>query len=111
MSLPRYIQNNISYLTTENVDSLILLIGKKTSKVMRNIYGNYFYQAIIPLTSIRQRHYILTEIASDFLLISTNDYGTYCIQKFIEYIDNSQKKAMLLRLIIDNAFDLSIVFI
>jgi len=60
-----------------------------------DIYGNYFCQKLIKLSSIKDRIVILKSVQKDFSKIAMNSSGTHSIQCLIESISTREEEDLL----------------
>ena len=79
---------------------LIKLLGKEgLSIIMKNLYGNYFFQQMIKGTQEIIISLIIYYISSDFIEISKDDSGTFSIQALLNEISAMKEEQEILNCI------------
>ena len=74
------IQNILINANENEIDLILSRIKKKSSEIMIDKYGNYFFQKLIEFCTPKQRHFLLLSIKENFVEISNNSFGTHPIQ-------------------------------
>lgn len=100
-------------LEKSNNDYKILLINllnkQGLSKIMKNTYGNYFFQQIIKKNEKSIISLIISYISEDFLDISKDFSGTFSLQALLDEIPSIEEEQNILKSIknkeLEMAFD------
>ena len=104
----RSIQNILSTVSEKEIDLILKKIKTKSSEIMIDKYGNYFFQKLIELCTPKQRHFLLLSIKDHFVEISNNSFGTHPLQLLIEKITSKNEKEVVLKSIENNELNLSL---
>jgi len=89
------IQNELSKSSTENIEILLNKICSSLPELMMDIYGNYFCQKVIKLSTPKDRINILKSVQKEFPKIAMNSSGTHSIQCLIESISTPEEEDIL----------------
>ena len=93
-------ENYLNVNRAVNISILLRLLNKEgLSKLMKNIFGNYFIQGIIKNANYSQIKLILILISDNFVEISENNSGTYAIQKLLGKINTIELRYLVLKYI------------
>ena len=100
-------------LEKSNNDYKILLINllnkQGLSKIMKNTYGNYFFQQLIKKNEKSIISLIISYISEDFLDISKDFSGTFSLQALLDEISSIEEEQNILKAIknkeLEMAFD------
>ena len=97
-------------------DLLIKLLKKEgISIIMRNIYGNYFFQQIIRGTQGLIISRIISYLSDDFINISKDSSGTFSIQALLDEVSSIQEEKKILMYIqnheLEMAFDKNATYV
>lgn len=100
-------------LEKSNNDYKILLINllnkQGLSKIMKNTYGNYFFQQLIKKNEKSIISLIISYISEDFLDISKDFSGTFSLQALLDEIPSIEEEQNILKAIknkeLEMAFD------
>ena len=95
---------------------LINLLEKKgLSKIMRNIYGNYFFQQMIRGAQGFIISKIISYISHEFINISKDPFGTFSIQALLDEVSSVKEEQQILMYIknheIEMAFDKNATYV
>ena len=104
----RAIQNILINANENEIDLILSKIKKKSSEIMIDKYGNYFFQKLIEFCTPKQRHFLLLSIKENFVEISNNSFGTHPLQLLIEQISTNKEKEVILKSIEGNEMNLSL---
>ena len=104
----RTIQNVILTSTEKEIDIILEKIKNKSSEIMIDKYGNYFFQKLIEKSTIKQREFILNSIKDNFIEIANNSFGTHPLQYLIEKITSKKEKEIILNSILGKELNLSL---
>ena len=104
----RSIQNILSTVSEKEIDIILKKIKSKSSEIMIDKYGNYFFQKLIEFCTPKQRHFLLLSIKDNFVEIANNSFGTHPLQLLIEQICTNKEKEVVLKSIENNELNLSL---
>ena len=104
----RTIQNVILTSTEKEIDIILEKIKNKSSEIMIDKYGNYFFQKLIEKSTIKQREFILNSIKDYFIEIANNSFGTHPLQYLIEKITSKKEKEIILNSILGKELNLGL---
>ena len=103
------IENYLNVNKNVNISLLLLLLNKEgLSKLMKNIFGNYFIQGIIQKANYSQIKLILSLISDNFVEISENNCGTYVIQKLLGKVDNFELRFLIIKSIENKELEMAL---
>ena len=90
---------NPNYL--ELIRKILLILNKENGlhKVCGNIYGNYFFQELFSKMNNDLIQLTIDLINSEFVNIAKNPFGTHCLQKLLNFINNSEMEISILKAI------------
>ena len=87
---------------------IILHLNKDgLSRIMKNTYGNYFFQQIIKDSEEKIISLILSYIADDFISISKDSSGTFSLQAFLEEISTLDQEEAILKCINNHELEMA----
>lgn len=87
---------------------IILHLGKYgLIKIMKNIYGNYFFQQIIKDSEKPFILLILSYISQDFIDISKDSSGTFSLQALLDQISTIEEEKIILNFIYKHELELA----
>ena len=104
----RAIQNILINANESEIDIILQKIKNKSSEIMIDKYGNYFFQKLIEFCTPKQRHFLLLSIKDNFVEIANNSFGTHPLQLLIEQICTNKEKEVVLKSIENNELNLSL---
>ena len=104
----RTIQNVILTSSEKEIDIILEKIKNKSSEIMIDKYGNYFFQKLIEKSTIKQREFILNSIKDYFIEIANNSFGTHPLQYLIEKITSKKEKEIILNSILGKELNLGL---
>ena len=94
------IQKRLDKLSKEYKVLLVNLLGKQgLHKIMKNIYGNYFFQQLIKNKDKSFIELIIAYIEEDLIEISKDFQGTFCVQALIDEISSLEEEQKILNCI------------
>ena len=94
------IQKRLDKLSKEYKVLLVNLLGKQgLHKIMKNIYGNYFFQQLIKNKDKSFIELIIAYIKEDLIEISKDFQGTFCVQALIDEISSLEEEQKILNCI------------
>lgn len=102
----RYLQQAIDKNPKLGTVYLYPVIIKNITELITNQFGNYLIQKLFGYISQNQFSDILNAIDPDFVLISTNFYGTRVLQRMIDCINNQYQMLSFLKIISNHISDL-----
>ena len=102
----RYLQQAIDKNPKLGTVYLYPVIIKNITELITNQFGNYLIQKLFGYISQNQFSDILNAIVPDFVLISTNFYGTRVLQRMIDCINNQYQMLSFLKIISNHISDL-----
>ena len=76
-------------------------------QLMKNSYGNYFFQQIIKDSEKKIISLILTYISNEFINISKDSSGTFSLQALLEQITTKEEEQIILKYIKNNEMDMA----
>ena len=76
-------------------------------KIMKNIYGNYFFQQMIKDSENSIISLILSFISEDFINISKDSSGTFSIQALLDQISSIEEEKAILKFIHGHEMELA----
>ena len=98
-------------LEKSNNDYKILLINllnkQGLSKIMKNTYGNYFFQQLIKKNEKSIISLIISYISEDFLDISKDFSGTFSLQALLNEIPSIEEEQNILKAIKDKELEMA----
>ena len=98
-------------LEKSNNDYKILLINllnkQGLSKIMKNTYGNYFFQQLIKKNEKSIISLIISYISEDFLDISKDFSGTFSLQALLDEIPSIEEEQNILKAIKDKELEMA----
>jgi hypothetical protein len=87
---------------------IIMLIKKEgLSNIMKNIYGNYFFQKLIKNSDEQFISLILSYISENFVDISKDQSGTFSIQALLEEVSNIEQRKNILSYIKNHEMEMA----
>ena len=87
---------------------IIMLIKKEgLSNIMKNIYGNYFFQKLIKNSDEQFISLILSYISENFVDISKDQSGTFSIQALLEEVSNIEQRKKILSYIKNHEMEMA----
>ena len=94
------IQKKLEKSNNEYRIVLVNLLRKQgLSKIMKNTYGNYFFQQLIKKNEKSFISLILSYIGEDLIDISKDYQGTFCLQALIDEISSFEEEQKILNII------------
>ena len=102
----RYLQQAIDKNPKLGTVYLYPVIIKNITELITNQFGNYLIQKLFGYISQNQFSDILNAIVPDFVLISTNFYGTRVLQRMIDCINSQYQMLSFLKIISNHISDL-----
>ena len=106
----RFLQKMLDKIDEDDIDEIFFKIGNDINDLICLIcdnYANYFLQQLILKCNLKQRLYLYDKLKKNFIEISKDISGTYCIQKLIEKINNEKEEELLKNYIEENLLELS----
>ena len=76
-------------------------------QLMKNTYGNYFFQQIIKDSEKKIISLILTYISDEFINISKDSSGTFSLQALLDQITTKEEQQNILKYIKNNEMDMA----
>ena len=99
-------------LEKSNNDHKVLLVNilKKQglSKIMKNTYGNYFFQQLIKNNEKSFISLIISYIAVDLIDISKDFQGTFCLQALLDEISSFEEEQIILNSIKNHEMEMAL---
>ena len=93
-------------------DHKVLLVNilrkQGLSKIMKNIYGNYFFQQLIKNNEKSFISLIISYIAEDLIDISKDFQGTFCLQALLEEISSFEEEQIILNNIKNHEMEMAL---
>ena len=87
---------------------LVNILGKQgLSKIMNNIYGNYFFQQLIKNKDKSFIELIISYISENLTEISKDFQGTFCIQALLDEISTFEDEQKILNSIKDSEMEMA----
>jgi hypothetical protein len=110
------IQKKLGKPNSESKILLIKALGKEgISKIMKNTYGNYFFQQMIKGTEEIIISLIISYISSDFIEISKDSCGTFSVQALLNEISSINEEQEILNCIkgheMEMAFNINATYV
>lgn len=90
------------------IEFLLTEIGEQLSPIMRNQYGNYFFQKLLSNCSVHQRLQILHMIKDDFIKICCHKQGTHTIQAILDNVTTEEEETFIKQALQGYVYELSI---
>ena len=78
------------------------------TKIMKNKYGNYFFQQLIKNSDKQIKALILSYISDNFINISKDSSGTFSLQALLEEINTIEEETLILQYI--NNHEIEMIF-
>ena len=103
----RFLQKMLDKIDEDDIDEIFYKIGNDINDLICDNYANYFLQQLILKCNLKQRLYLYDKLKKNFIEISKDISGTYCIQKLIEKINNEKEEELLKNYIEENLLELS----
>ena len=103
----RFLQKMLDKIDEDDIEEIFFKIGNDINDLICDNYANYFLQQLILKCNLKQRLYLYDKLKKNFIKISKNISGTYCIQKLIEKINNEKEEELLKNYIQENLLELS----
>lgn len=94
--LYRDMQKNLNKLPLQCKTLLITTLKENISKVMVDLYGNYFCQQMIQNLTKEQIMLILGFIKKDFVMIAKDYSGTHVLQAILELTHSIEEQTLIL---------------
>lgn len=102
-------QKNLSKSPLQCKTLLITTLKESISKVMIDIYGNYFCQQMIQNSTKEQIMLILGLIKKDFVMIAKDYSGTHVLQAILELTHSIEEHNLILSSI--KGFELEMAYV
>ena len=103
------VENYLNVNNDVNISILLHLLNKEgLSKLMKNIFGNYFIQSIIKKANYYQIKLILILISDNFVEIAENNSGTYVIQKLLGKVNSFELRLLVLKYIENKELEMAL---
>ena len=93
--------------SNECISILLEHININLTKVMIHVYGNYFCQKVIQISSPEQITKILTLISNDFYQIAKDYSGTHVLQALLDVISTQEQRNLIMQSIKGKEFEMS----
>ena len=92
--------NNNQY-NIDLIRKIILSLNEENGlhKVFENIYGNYFIQELFEKMNNDLIQLTIDLISSEFVNIAKTSSGTHCLQKLLDYVNNSEMEISIIKAI------------
>ena len=103
----RFLQKILDKIDEDDINEIFFKIGNDINDLICDNYANYFLQQLILKCNLKQRLYLYDKLKKNFIKISKDISGTYCIQKLIEKINNEKEEELLENYIKENLLELS----
>ena len=102
------IQQKLSNSNNECKIFLIKLLSKRgLSTIMKNIYGNYFFQQFIKRADKNTISLIISYLSNNFIDISKDSFGTFSIQALITEISSIKEEKNILNYIENHEMEMA----
>ena len=102
------IQKKLEKSSIEYKVLLVNILGKQgLSKIMNNIYGNYFFQQLIKNKDQSFIELIISYISENLTEISKDFQGTFCIQALLDEISTFEDEQKILNSIKDSEMEMA----
>ena len=102
------IQKKLEKSSIEYKILLVNILGKQgLSKIMNNIYGNYFFQQLIKNKDKSFIELIISYISENLTEISKDFQGTFCIQALLDEISTFEDEQKILNSIKDSEMEMA----
>ena len=102
------IQRKLEKLNNEFKIFLIAHLNKNgLIEIMKNKYGNYFFQRIIKDSDKHLIALILSYISDNFIDISKNSSGTFSLQALLDQISSPKEEQIILKCIKDHEMEMA----
>jgi hypothetical protein len=102
------IQKKLEKSSIEYKVLLVNILGKQgLSKIMNNIYGNYFFQQLIKNKDKSFIELIISYISENLTEISKDFQGTFCIQALLDEISTFEDEQKILNSIKDSEMEMA----
>ena len=99
-------------LEKSNNDHKVLLVNmlrkQGLSKIMKNTYGNYFFQQLIKNNDKSFISLIISYIAEDLIDISKDFQGTFCLQALLDEISSFEEEQIILNSIKNHEMEMAL---
>ena len=97
--IKKIIKNNPNYI--DIIRKIILSLNEENGlhKVFENIYGNYFIQELFEKMNNDLIQLTIDLISSEFVNIAKTSSGTHCLQKLLDYVNNSEMEISIIKAI------------
>ena len=92
---------NKEQYNTNLIRKIILILNEENGLhiVFKNIYGNYFIQELFQKMNNDLIQLTIDLISSEFVNISKSPCGTHCLQKLLNFINNSEMEISIIKAI------------
>ena len=103
------IQKKLEKSSKEYKVLLVNILRKQgLSKIMKNIYGNYFFQQLIKNTENSFISLIISYISEDIVEISKDFQGTFCLQALLDEISSFEEEQIILNSIKNHEMEMAL---
>ena len=90
------VEKILKHSPNECINILLEHINTSLTKIMIHLYGNYFCQKVIQISSPEQITTMLTLIANDFPQIAKDYSGTHVLQALLDVISTQEQMYLIL---------------
>ena len=102
------IKKKLNKLNNDYKEFIILHLNKNgLIKIMKNVYGNYFFQQLIKNSEEQYISLILTYISDDFVEISKDFSGTFSLQALLDEISTLENEQKILKSIKNHEMEMA----
>ena len=91
------VEKILKHSPNECISILLEHININLTKIMIHLYGNYFCQKVIQISSPEQITKMLTLISPDFYQIAKDYSGTHVLQALIDVISTQEQRDLILQ--------------
>ena len=101
------VEKILKHSPNECISILLEHINTSLTKIMIHLYGNYFCQKVIQISSPEQITTMLTLIANDFPQIAKDYSGTHVLQALLDVISTQEQKDLIMQSIKGKELEMS----
>ena len=101
------VEKILKHSPNECISILLEHINTSLTKIMIHLYGNYFCQKVIQISSPEQITTMLTLIANDFPQIAKDYSGTHVLQALLDVISTQEQRDLIMQSIKGKELEMS----
>ena len=101
------VEKILKHSPNECINILLEHINTSLTKIMIHLYGNYFCQKVIQISSPEQITTMLTLIANDFPQIAKDYSGTHVLQALLDVISTQEQRDLIMQSIKGKELEMS----